>query len=570
MADQAYVFKKNVPTSCWLDQLYDPDVDGVSPEASGKYILEPTSIVIDRDTTVAYYVESVDKRYKHTLVPLRMLVIDKSREVSIVSYGNSLYYLFYDDRVRPTQLNIDSKLVFFGQGLFEYRLLRKNAEGIDEHISMYIDTDGVARGERIPLASIPTLDTIKVATNCHTTFKLKDGDAVTMQIFDASGVQAAELTLFARRATLLNDMAASSTPIVEFNAECLQTRGEDFYVYVNQNVEHLNIQPYLVYSDGLRKDIPVDYEKCFIHGLEDFVASFPGYKQPIVLKYHLTPREIATDPILEDRSRFLSCVKNIVVVPNNTKYTAKVTAIPIWNFTTRSYDMEYYIYTERRDGIYRVTDMVEYIDGTSFNGYLFGQEQKLTVRLDLQSIYSSDDPIVHIQNIYITVKHYSAYERYIIKNSPHDSYAYGVDVTIYRRPVIHYDEDLGTYFVPTTIHNNLQAFLEAFYYSSRPMYDTSIETNPIAPTHFTVRSTRTGQMVIAAPIPVEQYGQQWNIINAGDSNQLVGNTVIVEFVHQIGSEEYLLLQGVPVDVYTSQAFNRGGYNTNENNNLYGV
>ena len=570
MADQAYVFKKNVPTSCWLDQLYDPDRDGVDPSASGKYILAPSSIVLDRDTNVAYYVESVDSRYKHTLKPLRMLVIDESRNVSIVSYGNSLYYLFYDDRVRPTQLNVDSKLVFFGQGLAEYRLLRRNPSGVDEHISMYIDTDGVARGERIPLASVPGLDTIKVATNCHNTFVLKDGDVVTMQLFDTSGVQAAELTLFAKRATLLNDMAASATPIVEFNAECLQTRGDNFYVYTNQDINHLNIQPYVVYSDGTRKDIPVDNQKCFIHGLEDFVASFPGYKQPIVIKYHLTPREIATNPIIEDRSRFLACVKDIVVVPNMTKYTAKLTCIPVWNFTTRSYDMEYYVYTDRRDGIYRVTDQIQYVDNTSFNGFAFGIEQRLAVRLDLQGIYASDDPIIHIQNIFITLKTYTAYERYIIKNSKHDSYAYGVDVTLYRRPVIHYDDVLGMYFVPTTIHNNLQSFLEAFYYASRPMYDTSIETSPIAPTHFTIRNSRNGSMVIAAPIPVEQYGQSWNIVVAGDSNQLVGNSVIVEFVSQVGTDEYLLLQGVPVDVYVSQDHNRGGYNTNTNNNLYGV
>jgi hypothetical protein len=570
MADQAFVFKKNVPTSCWLDQLYDPDTDGTDPSISGKYILEPSSIVLDRDTNIAYYVESVDGRYKHTLKPLRMLVIDDSRNVSIVSYGNSLYYLFYDDRVRPTQLNIDSKLVFFGQGLAEYRLLRRNASGIDEHISLYIDTDGVPRGERIPLANVPGLDTIKVATNCHTSFVLKDGDVITMQLFDVSGVQSAELTLFAKRATLLNDMAASATPIIEFNAECLQTRGDDFYVYTNQDVTHLNIQPYVIYSDGTRKDIPVDNQKCFIHGLEDFVASFPGYKQPIVIKYHLTPREIALNPIIENRSRFLACIKNIVVVPNITKFTAKLTVIPIWNFTTRSYDLEYYVYTNKRDRIYRVTDSIEYIDNTQFNGCAFGIEQKLTVRIDLQDIYNADDPVIHIQNIYITLKHYSAYERYIIKNSKNDTYAYGVDVTLYRRPVIHYDENIGMYFVPTTIHNNVQSFLEAFYYASRPMYDITTETNPIPPTHFTIRNARNGNMVITAPIPVEQYGQSWNIAIAGDSNQLVGNTVIVEFLSKIGNEEYLLLQGVPVDVYNSIQLNRGGYNTNTNNNLYGV
>ena len=31
--------------------------------------------------------------------------------VKVLSYGNDKFYLFFDDRVKPTKLNIDSKLV---------------------------------------------------------------------------------------------------------------------------------------------------------------------------------------------------------------------------------------------------------------------------------------------------------------------------------------------------------------------------------------------------------------------------------------------------------------------------
>ena len=565
------VLVKNVPITCFLSQVYDPDTDGTSSSAEGKYVLVAGSIVID-DTTdaeqgVAYYVSYVDPTtYKHTLKPMRYLAQVEDTDISILSYGNDKYFLFFDDRVKPTLLNVSQTLVVFG-AVAEYRLVRTNNSGTEECVSMYVDADGVVRGDRIPMTDMESINNAKMPTNCHTTFTITEGEAITLQMYDAAGVECAVVTLIARRAVLLNDLASTSDPIVKFDAECLQMSGEDFYIYKQQDVDHLNIQPYLIYADGSRQDLTIDNSQTFLLGIEDFIPSFPGYRQPLVLKYFLSAREIATDATVVGNVRMMTCTKNLIVVANNTSYNCKITAIPQWNNATSSYDLKLYMYTDARDRVYDVTDLFEIVEDTSYDGSLFGQQQHVVFRGDVSSYFGTTDPIIHTQDLYITLKPYSLYERYVIKDSATDEYAYGVDVSLHRRPVIHYDEDSLMYFIPTTIFLTMASFLEEFYYRSHPMFHALTEAGPEVPTHFTVRDANTGQMVISAPIEVEQYGQTWNIILTGTRDQLVGNTVIVEFLLASG-DDYQLLQGVPVDIYSSQTLLRGGYNTSASDDIY--
>ena len=333
MADRPFVFEKNVPITCWLHQVYDPDRDGASADAAGKYILQPSNNVIDQETGILYYVHSVDSRFKHDIRPARLLVLNEKDNVSIVSYGNDMFFLLYDDRTKPTLCNVDTKLIILGVSVHEYRLVRTSVTGEQEIISLYIDADGKVRGDRIPMSTIKGNEAIRFATNCHTTHKLEEGEQVTMQIFDTSGVQCASVTLFIRRGVLQNDLASTANPIVLFDAECHQMKGEDFFVYEKQDPRHLNIVPYAIYADGTRKDLPVDSKKCFVHGLDDFIPSFPGYSQPLVIKYHLGARETSAIVDSIDHKRVLSIVKKLIVVDNNSTYSTKISVVPQWNYT---------------------------------------------------------------------------------------------------------------------------------------------------------------------------------------------------------------------------------------------
>lgn len=552
------LFKKEVPTGCYIDEIYDPDIHGTSPEASGKYILVPGSPCIERATGIYYYVVSVDPTtFKHILAPAKILILDEEKGVSIVSYGNDRFMLYYDDRTKPTKLVIDSKLIFVGPSIVEYRLSRIVADGSTEYISIYLDADEHFRGERIPMASAIERGDIKYPTNCHTLYKIQDGEVVTLEVFNTLGILAAKVTLIAMRADILNDLATDANPIVKFDMECLQTKGDDFYIYPKQDPHQLNIMPYVIYANGTRRDIPVDNLRCFLYGFEDYNPSYPGYRQTIMAKIFLSPREVATIGEDTGRDRFIATCRSLVVVQNTNTIYAKLSVIPYWSNLNQKYELRWFAYINSRDHMWDVTDRVTEISEVPFDGTKYtGQIQKITMSIDLASLVGIDAPVIHVQNLWITLKPKTDYTKYTFKDGVSDNYAYGVEAALLRRPIIHYDETLTQYFIPTSIFRNKEAVLENFYYNARPMYDPIDETAPPTPTHFTIRDM-FGRMVISSPIEIEQFPQAWSIITPGSTGQYVNGTLVVEWLISKGNNTYEIIYGAPVEIIRSST----GYNT---------
>ena len=119
--ENVVLFKNRLPDSLFLSQVYKSSEDGTWDENSPKIVPHPGSLVIDEKTGGLYYVESVDKNtLDSTLKPCKIINVidgnedDENNEVSIISYGNDKFLLYFDDRNKPTQLNIDGKLLFYG------------------------------------------------------------------------------------------------------------------------------------------------------------------------------------------------------------------------------------------------------------------------------------------------------------------------------------------------------------------------------------------------------------------------------------------------------------------------
>lgn len=538
------LYNNRKPDAYGIEDIYDPE----NPQ-SGKYFPSLYSLVVDT-TGRLYYVSARDTaNYSVTLTPCSYVSTEEENEVTIISYGNDKFCLYIDTRTDPHRLVVDAKFLVYGNNLVEYALYKTDLSGEEQCISQYYDAAGNFVSNRIPLQSISeSYPSYKFPTNCHTTFDLVEGDPVVLRAYNNIGNLSAEITLYVRNAQWLNDLASHTNPIVSLNAEALQMMGDDFFLYEKQDVSHLNIQPYLLYVDGSRQDVNVDNQRCFIYGLDDVESSYPGRSQTIIIKYFLNYKETTTVSTSDER-RFLTCTKKIVVVDNDNDYTVKLSCIPIWSSTYNQWQLYWFAYTDDRQGVYDVTALVKYnekypFDGTSAS---FGKEQRVVVEYDLQSIFQTDDPITGVQTLYITLWDNQKYERYTFRDSKDDTFIYGVDGSITRRPVIHYDETIDQYFIPTSIFENVDAVIESFYTLARPPYNPSVETVAPTPTHFTVRDAQNGRQIIGGPIPLTEYGQCWPTI-VGVTIQ-PGQTVLVEFLYQDSDNSYAILYGVPVDVY---------------------
>ena len=567
------LFGKDRPYSILLQQLYDPDLHGYDPSASEKIIPTVGTLVIDDSTDngrggIAYYVKSVDpKTYKSTLRPLRILQTDDDPDSalldSIVTYGSDRFVCYYDDRVRPVQLTIDGKLYILGTSKVEYRLLRINANGEEEIVSLYLDSDEQYKGNRIPLTTVAnTNGTIKICTNCHTLHNINEGEILTLQIFNSNGQQTEEYHIICKRSIIQDDLLSDGNPIVAFDAEATQMMGDEFYLYESQSPTALNIAPFATYADGRTSVFAIDNKTCFMYGFEkDNIPSYPGRRFKILIKKYLSPREITTISGFDKTHRSVSCEKWINIIKNDTEYSLKLSIVPWYDNNAKHYKFKFFAYTSEREHIYDVTNFVTINE--EFDPMDYNHEQYLKVLFDSDQIFHNGVATVYQQSWWITLREPGKFESYILKDRKDDEYPYGVESSTSHRPVIHYDESLQQYYIPTSSFANKTAFLEAFYKFARPPYDTNTELEPVVPTHFTIRAIDNANVLISIPIPVEQYNQLWNIVRMGNQNQLVGGIVLVEFLKLVGSE-YRILYGVPVSVYLSTS----GYNR-EGNNITG-
>lgn len=553
------LLKDRRPDSCFVDQIYDPDVDGSYSESLGRVIPNEGAIAVDRNDNYSIYTVSYvnPDTYKSTLVPARIIKTSDDDEIKIVSYGNDKFCLYYDDRIRPIQLLVDGKLVLFGSSLTEYRLIRVRADQSKEVISLYVESNEQYSGDRIPLTNVLPGSPVKMCTNCHTLHQLEDGETIILEVFDHVGALAVTLTLFVKRSVILNDLMSTTSVITEFDASANQMDGSDFYVYQRQPISQLVISPRLTYSDGSTEDLTIDNVSCFAYGLSDFIASFPGQKQKVTIKKFLGRNQVSPLATDDNNTRFVTTQKWITVKANESIDGIKVSIIPIWNPSTSKYTFKYIAYTDRRDRIFDVTTDTTILN--SFDGGIFDAFQNHNIEVDLTSVFGVSATVSYRQNAVIKLKHYNQFERYILKDSATDDYAYGVESSDKRRPVIHYDAAIEQYFIPTSRFANMEAFIEAFYLMARPPYNPDIELAPVTPTHFTIRNVDTLSTIIATPIDIDEYNQAWNVLTVGNPNQYVGGSMIVEFLTKVG-DDYQILFGVPVDVHNSST----GYNTQTN------
>ena len=538
------IYNNRKPDSYAYADIFDPD----NPQ-SGKYFPSLYSIVIKEDGSVWYVATRNETTYKVTLKPINVVRTDSSdTEVNIVSYGNDKYCLYQDTRVSPYKLVADAKILFYGNNLKEYQLVRFDPDGREEIISMYLDNTDTFISSRIPMAPIGAeYQAYKFPTNCHTTAELQEGEPVLMRVYNNLGNLAAELTIYVRNGVWLNDLQSHTNPIVSLDAECLQMVGDDFYVKERQDPKHLDIRPFLTYADGSKLYLNVDNAQCFIYGLEYFIPSYPGYSQTIVIKYFLNYRESAIGNETVANTRFLTCSKKIVVLKDRDDYSVKISVVPVYNGDTGLWVLRYFLYTDDRDTVHEISDYVTqdtdwYFDGSQAK---WGTEQRVVINYDLQEVLNTAEPLTGSQVVYITVNNPANFERYTIRDNNNTSIIYGSDGSISRRPVIRYDAMRNQYFIPTSVFQNQDAFLESFYRKARPFFDTRNETEAPTPTHFVVRDTTTGQQVVAHPIEVEEYGTAWSTVATVPN--LNGATVLVEFLQLIDSI-CAILYGVPVDV----------------------
>ena len=296
----------------------------------------------------------------------------------------------------------------------------------------------------------------------------------------------------------------------------------------------------------------MDNVQTFLFGQNDFVASYSGLKQPMLMKYNLSPNQTVSAnpaPGTEVTTSSISVPFTVTVVANQLAAPIKLSVIPQWNLGTSSYELQFYYYSTDHNRATNVTNFVTIPNGV-FTGNNFTTWQSFSFTIDMNNVdpvnYPSFAP--YTQNVALKFQPPAALVRYLIADSLSSSVIYGADSSACRRPVLYCDTSTNQYFLSSLLFQNSAAILQAFYYNASPPYNTNTETTPPVPTHFTIRNPNTGGLILTSPIPLTNYTSAFSLVNGSDG-YYVGGTVIVEFLQISGDSSTYILYGVPVDVH---------------------
>jgi hypothetical protein len=549
------VFGPRKPDVYRLDQIYNPATEDPIP-GTDNVVPSIGSLVIDTNNNGnLFWVTAVDATtHASTLEPVEILVTNNQPSItSIVSYGNDIIRVYFDTRSNPISLSVDGFCKIEGGDSATYQLIRYPGTPNEAIISLYYDSNGTFSGNNVPM--VPVVNGLSGVNeyqfkDCNIPATLIDGERLLIKVFNIYGAQRASVTVFAKQATIVNE-DNGHVPVIEsmvVNSSQSQSNG-DIYIYAKQDVSSLNLTVTLNYDDGFSQQIAIDNTRCFVYGLQDFVASYIGLQQQILVKYFLATQEAVDPTLLNQSGTHITVVKNLVVVSNELAPGVKISTVPRWSGSTSRYQLFYFIYTTDGTSVINITPYVTLSSGT-FSGTLYGVTQNITLSVDLSNVYPStySVPTIYQQQCIITLQPISMLQEYIISDSSSSAYTFGVDTPTAHRPQLLFDTTRQQYYIPTALFPTLTNFLTSFFTYASPPFDISTSTSPPIPTHFILRDIASGLSLLSAPIPIANYNAAFSIVTTNSVNYLVSTNVIVEF-WQFISGSYLTIFGVPVDIY---------------------
>lgn len=533
------------------NMIYDPSWGDPSyGEYEGTRIVPAKGSIVQDTNYGQLWVINVDPvTHVPTYMPVPQ-VNDNDSVTSMLNYGNALLRLYVDKRAMPYRVVVDSKCRFIGKSPRYYRLTRYPGTSNASVISQYFDVSGTLVSTQVALAALDSSNTSWYLPPAHISVDVDENEEILMEIFDESGQEVFSARLFARESVVVNEDVTYLNPIASINVRANQVLPNgDFFVREKQDVTSLAITVELVYTDGSTLEVPVDNMKCFLYGVNDFIPSYAGLVQPMMVKYFRSNNEAIQPGAGDATGEMISKTFNVVVIPNELGVTTKIVPVPYYSTTTSRYIVGYYMYFADGRASINVGGYVSVINSTLVtDASKFGVWQNYTASVNMKDIDPINYPVdtIRTQNIRIQFGPPGTYVKWMFMDSELSPYVYGVDSANNRRPVIKYDSALGKYFIPTPTFGNTAAFINSFYRQASPFFDPNVTQVPQDPTHFLVRDINSGVMITADLIPIDSYGAAFNIIEslAGAHNNA---TVLVEFVNVVSSTERLVLYGAPVN-----------------------
>lgn len=508
---------------------YVPNVGDVVTDIRGGVLRFKQVTTIDESTLIP------------TLTPLTFAKEDSADDNQFKGVGpgfhSETWRIFYDDKVIPHTLMVDSNLHQYGDATYMKIFKGRDTSSTGLVISQYRVNGSENYSENVPLVAAGTRfddsPAIKRPVICHTTEKLKPGDIVTAVTYTQNGKPYGENVLMVANAANVRSLDAATAYVT--NIELVSpfiSPSDNRLLEFPSNItnEGLFTMARVYYSDGTDRYLTIDQSRVKILGFDNNISTIANETGSFGLSYQLADNELAWNAT-QGASRGITEIYRYRVVSVEGSYPVSLVVVPVWQGDALGYELKYWLFSQSRDIMMDVTDYIELgANSEMFNGRKYGSIQHIVVAVELSKLGLGLNKYRHVQAFDIGLSGNPANYAipYLIHYKPNQDPAYGVENRI---KLIRTTNPLKVVLNLNGVADraDLKSYLDRTYYLANPLYDERVELQAPTPTHFVIQSPDLS----LHEFPIEKWNQEVEIPASPTYPLLEGNAVPVIWIKKV-------------------------------------
>lgn len=513
-------------------------------EGYKKYVPKVGDWVLDTESYQYYVVTYVDP-----LTLISVMAATNGNQASdnsdlLVGPSADSYRVYLDTSVVPYILAVDTRLKVAGSMSQYAKIFRGGDTSADgKVVSFLFDSQGTLLTDQIPLelAAIDSHDnhSIKVVGVCHTNEKMKDGERVTIVIYNDQGHVVSKRALIVENTSFIRHISAGTKYIshISLDSPFLSQSNANVLEYpINVPIQAFNMYGTVHYSDGSEMRLAIDGTKFRIYGLETFVSTVVGQEIKLALTYVLDSTETAYGAVSAD-GKYITAPYSLVTTMQDGAYTVKIYGYPVWLNDSQQYTMRWFMMDLNRDILFDVTPYIYYNQNSDvFNPTGYNQVQNLSIRLNLKDVSAGLKSYIHTQTLAVVLKNPgdSTDTRWLVGFEANQTPFYGNNLFA---NVAMINQNLWRVNVKNSRTSQTQ-WLEDVYYATKPLLDKKKEITAPTPTHmvFVYGNSRT-------EYPISDWDQDLQV--NGELN--ITGTLQIEFIKRTTTGDLrLAIAGLPI------------------------
>lgn len=515
----------------WIGQL-----------GQGRHVPKIKDYVIDPETYEVWIVDHLDPiSLIPTLRAIKPAGMTTTIEESDLIFGVGpsaqldTYRAYLNDSIFPHVMSLDQRWmpkgslvsyvkVFLGTDTsMQGEVISKVYDASNQFVSNAVQLEMVALESHTNYA-------VKIPKRFNVTTKIKNGERVTAVAYAADGMVLERRQFLVENTDVIQDVAQGIKYITDISLESiwLSASSADQLDYpLNIPMDSLNMTGVVHYSDGSKLKLPVDGSKFRMIGLEGRLSSIEDRPHPLVLTYSLSEGEQAYATTEAFARKITKPYKIKTINPNNS-ISVKLFGFPEWQNLQTGYRMRWFLLNMARNIFFDVTPYVTFSEATGpFNPMLYGIIQRKGVSINLRDVSGAFIPFIHPQSVDIVLSEPG-------ENSQRGNWSVNtVSSDIHPR----FGADVWGRKIDTDKINlacnkeNLEDWLQSFYWRTYPLVNQAEENVAPTPTHFVVTLGNKSTVW-----PISDWDKDLNIATTVNAQ----STVFIRFIKRTASGDMSL------------------------------